>query len=194
VPFQPQTSFDRQFAGSNPPQLAGGHLDLGFVSRQDKYDAYGGAELFCQPSVMESFSIVIMESWLCGTPVLVNAHCPVTVEHCQNSQGGLFFKDYLEFEGCLLEMKNHPEMTRDLARNGREYVLSHFHWDLISERYIQLIHQSWQDLEEGPRDSGQKEKSMKAGEESLTSPFTRCFPISAMATPSATMSWGSKKY
>jgi glycosyltransferase involved in cell wall biosynthesis len=136
-------------------------LDLGFVSRQDKYDAYGGAELFCQPSVMESFSIVIMESWLCGTPVLVNAHCPVTVEHCQNSQGGLFFKDYLEFEGCLLEMEDHSETFRAMAGNGRDYVLSHFHWDLISERYIQLIHQSWQDLEEVPRDSGQKEKSMK---------------------------------
>ena len=137
-------------------------LDLGFVSRQDKYDAYGGAELFCQPSVMESFSIVIMESWLCGTPVLVNGHCPVTVEHCQNSQGGLFFKDYLEFEGCLLEMKDHPELTETLARNGREYVLSHFHWDLISDRYIQLIHQTRPILEINPADSGQKEKSMKS--------------------------------
>ena len=137
-------------------------LDLGFVSRQDKYDAYGGAELFCQPSVMESFSIVIMESWLCGTPVLVNGHCPVTVEHCQNSQGGLFFKDYLEFEGCLLEMKDHPELTETLARNGREYVLSHFHWDLISDRYIQLIQQTRPILEINPADSVQKEKTMKS--------------------------------
>ena len=136
-------------------------LDLGFVSRQDKYDAYGGAELFCQPSVMESFSIVIMESWLCGTPVLVNAHCPVTVEHCQNSQGGLFFKDYLEFEECLLEMRAQPHMAEEMARNGREYVLSHFRWDLISGRYIQLIHQTWPVLEKGTRDSVPKEKSMK---------------------------------
>jgi glycosyltransferase involved in cell wall biosynthesis len=135
-------------------------LDLGFVSKQDKYDAYGGAELFCQPSIMESFSIVIMESWLCGTPVLVNAHCPVTVEHCQNSQGGLFFKDYLEFEECLLEIKDHPELSEALARNGREYVRSHFHWDLISGRYIQLIHQARQNLEINLGESGRKEKSM----------------------------------
>ncbi len=136
-------------------------LDLGFVSRQDKYDAYGGAEVFCQPSVMESFSIVIMEAWLCGTPVLVNAHCPVTVEHCQNSQGGLFFKDYLEFEGCLQEMRDNPDLAKAMARNGKEYVLSHFHWGLISGRYIQLIRKTWQDLE-GSGESEQKEKPMKS--------------------------------
>ena len=136
-------------------------LDLGFIPKQDKYDAYGGAELFCQPSVMESFSIVIMESWLCGTPILVNAHCPVTVEHCQNSQGGLFFGDYLEFEGCLQEILNHPEIAKEMTKNGREYVLSHFHWDLISQRYIQLIHQTW-DVLGGNRGSGQEEEVVRS--------------------------------
>ena len=52
-----------------------------------------GPNYFASLRSLESFSIVIMESWLCGTPILVNAHCPVTVEHCQNSQGGLFFKE-----------------------------------------------------------------------------------------------------
>ncbi|MFH0787384.1 MAG: glycosyltransferase family 4 protein, partial [Pseudomonadota bacterium] len=111
-----------------PPDDQGDILDLGFVSKQDKYDAYAGAALFCQPSVMESFSIVIMEAWLCGTPVLVNANCPVTVEHCQNSRGGLFFKDYFEFEGCLQEILDNPDLSREMARKGREYVLSNFHW------------------------------------------------------------------
>jgi glycosyltransferase involved in cell wall biosynthesis len=118
-------------------------IDLGFVSKQDKYDAYHGAELFCQPSVMESFSIVIMESWLCGTPVLVNALCPVTVEHCLNSQGGLFFKDYPEFEECLREILGDPALTRTMARKGRDYVLSRFHWDSISQKYIRLIQETW---------------------------------------------------
>lgn len=132
-------------------------LDLGFVSREDKYDAYSGAEVFCQPSVMESFSIVIMESWLCRTPVLVNAHCPVTVEHCRNSQGGLFFNDYLEFEACLNEVLDNPALAREMAEKGRDYVLSNFHWDLISQKYIRLIEESWKAL--SPRESG-KEESM----------------------------------
>ena len=50
-------------------------IDLGFVPLQDKYDAYAAATFLCQPSLNESFSIVIMESWLCKSPVLVHAKC-----------------------------------------------------------------------------------------------------------------------
>jgi glycosyltransferase involved in cell wall biosynthesis len=121
-------------------------LDFGFLPRQNKIDAYGGAALFCQPSVMESFSIVIMEAWLCGAPVLVNAHCPVTVEHCQRSQGGLYFGDYLEFEGCLRELLDRPDLARSLAANGRQYVLDNFHWDRVTEKYIRLFHNAWEAL------------------------------------------------
>ena len=121
-------------------------LDFGFVPRQDKIDAYGGAALFCQPSVMESFSIVIMEAWLCGTPVLVNARCPVTVEHCLQSQGGLFFEDYLEFEGCLQALLEQPDLSRNLAENGRRYVLDHFHWDRVCEKFIHLFRRTWEEI------------------------------------------------
>jgi glycosyltransferase involved in cell wall biosynthesis len=72
-------------------------LDLGFVTTQDKYDAYAAADIFCMPSRHESFSFVIMESWLAGTPILVHRQCAVTKEHCQKANGGLYFKNYLEF-------------------------------------------------------------------------------------------------
>jgi len=135
-------------------------LDFGFVPRQDKVDAYGGAALFCQPSVMESFSIVIMEAWLCGVPVLVNAHCPVTVEHCQRGGGGLYFGDYLEFEACLQEILDHPDLARALAGNGRQYVLENFHWDRVTEKFIRLFTAAWEDLgrpaEDDPRKTPMK--------------------------------------
>ncbi|MBI5585436.1 MAG: glycosyltransferase family 4 protein [Deltaproteobacteria bacterium] len=134
-------------------------LDFGFVPRPDKIDAYGGAALFCQPSVMESFSIVIMEAWLCGSPVLVNAHCPVTVEHCLRSQGGLFFDDYLEFEGCLREILDRPDLGRTLAANGRQYVLDHFHWDRVCEKFSGLFRQTWEELGEA-RPRGQETAMM----------------------------------
>lgn len=136
-------------------------LDLGFVPRQDKYDAYSGAELFCQPSIMESFSIVIMEAWLCGRPVLVNADCPVTVEHCRNSQGGLFFKDFFEFEECLRMLLDSPERAQEMARKGREYVLSRFHWEVISQKYIHLIQQTWNEI--GGAQGVEKKKTGKPG-------------------------------
>ena len=108
---------------------------------------------------MESFSIVIMEAWLCGRPVLVNARCPVTVEHCRQSQGGLFFEDYLEFESCLHALLKRPDLSRNLAENGRRYVLDHFHWDRVSEKFIHLFRRTWEKIG-SPRPSAVQETPM----------------------------------
>lgn len=66
--------------------------DLGFVPVQDKYDAYAAAEMLCQPSKNESFSFVIMESWLMGRPVLVHESCKVTSNFARESMVGCIFK------------------------------------------------------------------------------------------------------
>ena len=168
-------------------------FDFGFVPRQDKIDAYGGAALFCQPSVMESFSIVIMEAWLCGTPVLVNARCPVTVEHCLQSQGGLFFEDYLEFEGCLQALLEQPDLSRSLAENGRRYVLDHFHWDRVSEKFIQLFRRTWEEIEPSRPKAGQETPMAYPPHRHPPGPSTSSSPTSVMETPSVTTSWVSRR-
>ncbi|MBR4320618.1 MAG: glycosyltransferase family 4 protein [Oscillospiraceae bacterium] len=110
-------------------------IDLGFVEIQDKYNAYGAAELLCQPSINEIFSLVIMESWLCHRPVLVHDKCAVTKNFVQESNGGLYFQDYFEFEGCLNYFLHHQEASAFMGENGRNYVLAHFDWNVITEKY-----------------------------------------------------------
>ncbi len=51
-----------------PERLGRDVLDLGFVPAQDKLDAYAAALALCQPSLLESFSIVMMEAWLGRRP------------------------------------------------------------------------------------------------------------------------------
>ena len=114
-------------------------IDLGFVSAQDKYDACGAAALMCQPSLYESFSLVIMESWLCGRPVLVSDACEVTKNFARVSAGGLYFKDYFEFEGCVRYILEHPDVAAQMGENGRNYVLSHFNWDVIVNKYLEFF-------------------------------------------------------
>lgn len=128
-----------------PPNHQSDIIDLGFVSHQDKYDACAAATVLCQPSVNESFSIVIMESWLCGTPVLVHADCAVTRNHCVESNGGLFFKDYDEFEGCINYYIHNPKMRKAMAKNGKKYVEKNYSWDSIVSQYTQFI----RDLQHG---------------------------------------------
>jgi glycosyltransferase involved in cell wall biosynthesis len=114
-------------------------LDLGFVPLQDKYDAYAAAEVLCQPSIHESFSLVIMEAWLTETPVLVNGRCDVTVEHCRRSNGGLYFTNYDEFAATIDFLLQRDSLARRMGQNGREYVLANYQWTPIVDRYKQLI-------------------------------------------------------
>ncbi len=124
-----------------PPTLQDVVIDLGFVPLQDKYDAYAAADLFCMPSVHESFSIVIMESWLAGTPVLVHGDCAVTREHVQKANGGLYFQDYAEFATAVQYLFTRPQLAARLGQQGRQHVLNHYNWPAVITRYKEVIAQ-----------------------------------------------------
>lgn len=113
--------------------------DLGFVDIQDKYDACGAAMLMCQPSKNESFSLVIMENWLCRRPVLVHEECAVTKNFASESNGGLYFRDYFDFEGCVNYIAQHPENADIMGGSGREYVMENFTWDIITQKYLKFF-------------------------------------------------------
>lgn len=116
-------------------------LDLGFVPLQDKYDAHAAAVATCQPSLNESFSIVIMESWVAERPVLVHGRCAVTKEHCLKSNGGLYFSNYPEFAGTVNYLFSQQDIADQMGVNGRAYVLDNFAWDVILDKYEALLKQ-----------------------------------------------------
>ncbi len=123
-----------------PAGARGDILDLGILPETDKNDAYAAACVLCQPSVNESYSIVIMESWARGTPVLVHAGCDVTRTHCIDSNGGLFFRDYPEFEGCLDFLTTRPDSRSNMGASGRKYVEEQCRIEVVVERFTQAIY------------------------------------------------------
>ena len=110
-------------------------MDLGFVDVQDKYDAYGAASIFCNPSDMESFSIVIMESWLAGRPVLVNGNCAVTKDFVLRAQGGLYYDSANEFDCAVNWLLTHRAISDQMGKNGRNFVLENFSWEMNVKNY-----------------------------------------------------------
>ena len=114
-------------------------IDLGFVSKQEKYDAYAAAAILAQPSMMESFSLVIMESWLAGVPVLVHSGCAVTKEHAEKSGAGLHFADYAHFAAELDLLLGDADLRRRMGAAGREYVLGNYSWPVVTEKFRALI-------------------------------------------------------
>jgi len=128
--------------GSGP--LAIPHEDPVFVAagvldEQGKMDVCAGALALCQPSVNESFSRVIMESWLNEVPVLVHAGCAVTVGHCRRSGAGLWFRDFLEFSEAADLLAGDPDLRRRLGAAGRRYVLAECSWDTVCARIVQAV-------------------------------------------------------
>jgi glycosyltransferase involved in cell wall biosynthesis len=107
---------------------------LGRVSAEDLRDAYAAAELFCQPSRNESFSIVIMESWLQGRPALVHAACDVTREHVERSGGGWAFADFASFAAAVSAATGQPEAARERGDHGRAYVREQYAWPIVAGR------------------------------------------------------------
>jgi glycosyltransferase involved in cell wall biosynthesis len=122
-----------------PGRLSADILDLGFLSLQDKADAYAGALALCQPSLLESFSLVMMEGWLAGTPALVHGRCPVTRDHCEASNGGLYFDDYFEFVEAVETLAGDAPLRARMAAAGRAYVLSRYTWDRVTDNYLEVL-------------------------------------------------------
>lgn len=111
----------------------------GFVSEEEKALAYASAEALCQPSVNESFSLTIMESWLAGRPVLVHGGCEVTRGHVRRSGGGLWFHDYDEFVVALEWLHSNPALADRMGENGCKYVRRNFSWGKVVSRFRRMI-------------------------------------------------------
>jgi glycosyltransferase involved in cell wall biosynthesis len=111
----------------------------GPVDEAVKWGLLRGATALVSPSAHESFSLVVLEAWLAGAPVVVNGACGPTVEHCQLSGGGAWFDGYASFEVVLDRLLADPGLRRALAERGRRYVEDRFRWPVLIRRYADLL-------------------------------------------------------
>jgi glycosyltransferase involved in cell wall biosynthesis len=117
-----------------PPELAGRVVDLGFVTEEERNDAFAAALAYVQPSRMESFSRTVMEAWLAGTPVLVIEGSEVVAWHCERSGGGFTFRDGTELAEHLQKLSADADLAAATATRGREYVLREYAWPVVLDR------------------------------------------------------------
>jgi len=112
---------------------------LGFVSDEDKINGMSAATILIMPSLMESLSIVTLEAWSVGTPVMVNGGCAVLRGHCTRSNGGLYYTDYDEFEACLDLLLENRELAASLGENGKKYIQQNYQWDVIDKKLMKIV-------------------------------------------------------
>jgi glycosyltransferase involved in cell wall biosynthesis len=114
---------------------------LGFVSDEDKFDAMAAADVLIMPSYYESLSMVALEAWGLGTPVLANGRCDVLKGQCLRSNGGLFYEGYPEFSEALGALASSPSIRRAMGRNGTAYFRRHYSWPVVERKYVQMFEQ-----------------------------------------------------
>lgn len=111
----------------------------GLLSETERFEALEAATVVVVPSPFESLSLLALESFSIGTPVLANARSEVVMDHCQRSNGGLYYANREEFRECLRLLIQDPQLRAGLGRNGRDYVRTNYRWDVIMGKYDRLI-------------------------------------------------------
>jgi glycosyltransferase involved in cell wall biosynthesis len=170
---------------------------LGFVDDRDKFDGMAAAELLVMPSYFESLSMVTLEAWALGRPVLANGRCDVLKGQCLRSNAGLFYESEGEFIEALRTLEENRWVSHGLGRNGRLFFRENYDWPIIERKYLDMLNRlSTQDSSSGmaplPGWFSRREPNCAAGIErlaqipqgpSLTVDRAPSSPIQAPPTP-----------
>jgi glycosyltransferase involved in cell wall biosynthesis len=111
----------------------------GLLSERERLHALEAATIVTVPSPYESLSLLALEAFAVGTPILANARSEVLVDHCLRSNAGLFYADRDEFVEALRLLLTDADLRRAMGRNGRDYVRKHYRWDVIMAKYDRLL-------------------------------------------------------
>jgi hypothetical protein len=105
----------------------------------ERLHALEAATVVVVPSPYESLSLLALEAFAVGTPVLANARAEVLVEHCLRSNAGLFYADRWEFVEALKLLMKDAALRTAMGENGKAYVHRHYRWTTILHKYERIF-------------------------------------------------------
>jgi glycosyltransferase involved in cell wall biosynthesis len=111
----------------------------GRLSDQERLQALEAATVVVVPSPYESLSLLALESFAVGTPILANARSEVLVDHCHKSNAGLYYADRDEFVESLTLLIADHRLRAAMGHNGKAYVRKNYRWDVILSKYERMF-------------------------------------------------------
>lgn len=121
-------------AGDASMEVAGERVHyLGRISEQDKFDAIAGALAVVIPSRFESLSLLALEAFAQGAPVLANAQSDVLAGQVRRSGAGVTYLDAVSFaQGVERIARDRPQ----LRGKGLAFARKH-RWPRVIQAYKQ---------------------------------------------------------
>ncbi len=112
---------------------------IGFVSDEEKFDGLYGAKFLVIPSQYESLSMVSLEAWAIGKPVIANGKTEVLQGQCRRSNAGLWYYNYDEFKEIILLLSKNEELRKKMGINGENFFKKNYSWNVIVDKYLNLF-------------------------------------------------------
>ena len=112
---------------------------LGFVSDEDKFDGIAASDALIMPSFFESLSMVALEAWALGKPVLANGRCDVLRGQVVRSNAGLYYESFQEFAETLRVLTVNRDLAAAMGRNGRAFHREHYDWPVVEGKYERML-------------------------------------------------------
>lgn len=114
---------------------------LGRISEQDKHDALAGALAVVAPSRYESLSLLTLEAFAQGTPVLANGRSEVLAGQIERSGAGRTYMDAGSFAQGVREI---GEQRAALSRKALAFARRH-RWDDVIAVYRRAMEEIMED-------------------------------------------------
>ncbi len=111
----------------------------GTLSDAERLAAIEAATVVVVPSPHESLSLLALEAFAVGTPVLVNGRSEVLVDHCRRSNAGLYYENRWEFIEALKLLTRDADLRAAMGQNGQRYVNQNYRWDVILHKYERMM-------------------------------------------------------
>lgn len=111
----------------------------GLLPDAERLHALEAAAVVVVPSPYESLSLLALEAFAVGTPVLANARSEVLVDHCRQSNAGLYYEDRWEFTEALTLLMRDAQLRHALGQNGKAYVNRNYKWGTILAKYERMF-------------------------------------------------------
>ena len=115
------------------PSGGGGIVKLGLLA---------GAEFLIMPSQFESLSMVALEAWAAGKPVLANGRTEVLRGQCRRSNAGLWYEDYDGFRAAFQALERDEALRAKLGANGGKFFAENYSWNVIEGKYLRLLQEA----------------------------------------------------
>jgi glycosyltransferase involved in cell wall biosynthesis len=114
-------------------------VQLDAVSEGEKSYLLRRCLALANPSRLESFSLVIMEAWRAGRPVIVHEKCDATAGHVRRCKGGFAVADAAGYAQALNDFITRPDEASRMGAAGMDYVETNFSEAAIAKNLSNVL-------------------------------------------------------